>query len=160
MNDDFGGSMLRFLFVLIGAYNFFLLTRAWTIAIGYIFRPIKDFVPNIGLIIFLAFAVFMIIQSISIIILRKNAIKIQIIIFCIDPFIRLYLIVMLYFSLPEKLPSVPVMIVGYLITLLIDICAILFLRSRSAKKLLDNAEEQRNIKFNQKLIKKNMGKAS
>jgi hypothetical protein len=152
--------VIRFLFVLIGAYNLFLLTKAWSIALGFLLRPITDLVPNLGIMFALVFVAFMIIQSISIIILRKNSIKIQIIIFCIDPFIRLYPFITLYFSKSEKLPSASIIIVGYLITIIIDICAIVFLRSKSAKRLLVKTEEQRNIKFNEKLIKKNMGNVS
>ena len=151
--------MVRFLVVLIGAYNFFLLSRVWAIALATLIRPITDSVPNAIIIISLIYGVFFIIQSISLIMFKITSIKIQIIIFCVDPFIRLYSTVTLYSLYPKKF-SMSIAVIGFLIFMAIDISFIFFLKSKKVKNFAIFIEEQRNIKFNEKLIKKNMGKIS
>jgi hypothetical protein len=155
-----GGNVVRFFVVLIGLYNFFLLSRVWAVAIGNLIRPLINFVPNSLMVIALIFGVFFIIQSISLILLRITSIKIQIIIFCIDPLLRLYSMVTIYSLYPEKNFSVPLIAIGFVIFMAIDIFAIFFLKSKSVKRLATYIEEQRNIKLHEKLMKKNMSKIS
>lgn len=142
--------MVRFFCVLIGAYNIFILTRLWALASHYFLKPIQVYIPPIGVIFILVLFIFMIVQSVNIIIFKQSSVKIQIVLSSIDPFLRIYAIIMMYSSYPEKFGSLFGLIIVYIIAVSIDIAVILFLRMNIVKSAFANAEEERRVKFSKK----------
>ena len=152
--------MVRFIFILIGAYNFFILLRVWALASNYLGRILPNSLLTFNTVLYFLFAVFVIIHSIRLIMLKKHSMLIQTVLCSIDPFIRIITTTLVIKSSNEMVIPVTNVLITQMIFIIIDICIIFYLRSNNVKKALKHAEVWKEEKFRKKLMKKNMDNIS
>jgi hypothetical protein len=148
--------MVRFFCVLIGIYNFMLLMRVWALSSHYFLKPIQNIFSPIGPIFVIVMVVFFIVHSIRLILFYEMNRKIQMIISAIDPFLRIFVFVMIIITRPEMQPTYLNITLSLLIFIALDAFVIFYLRLKTTKTIFSKAEEWRKEKFIKKLSSKNI----
>ena len=107
----------------------------WALPLHYILKPIQQNIfPPIGIISVCVLFVFLLIQSVRLVLYKKDAILIQTVLCIIDPFFRI-------FSLFKALKQFPdskyfwVIILSVVVYIIIDLIIIIFLNSKKNKMI-------------------------
>jgi hypothetical protein len=152
--------MVRFICILIGAYNLFILPKVWALASFYLFDILPSAFDKLGVVLYLLFIIFLIVHSIRLIIFKISSIKIQYILCSLDPIIRIISSI-LFINSPHEI-DIPItnIIISQVIFIAIDIFLIFYLRSKKVNDVFEHAVLWQEEKYRQKLMKKNLGNIS
>ena len=126
--------MNRIVYILIGIFNLFIISKAWALPLHYILKPIQNVFPPIGAIIIIGIFIFLLFHSIRLILYKKDAIKVQIALCIIDPLFRLFSLFIGINQFPDS-KHLPLIITISVVYIAIDIAIIFYLRSAKNKKL-------------------------
>lgn len=120
--------MIRIIYILIGLFNIFVMSKAWALPLHYILKPIQNIFPPIGAISIIGLFIFLIVHSIMLILYKIPAIRIQTILCIIDPFFRVFTLLKGIKQFPDS-KYIPAIIFISVVYILIDLSIIYFMRS-------------------------------
>lgn len=152
--------MVRFICILIGAYNLFILPKVWALASFYLFDILPSIFDKLGIVLYVLFIIFLIVHSIRLIIFKIYSLKTQYILCSLDPIIRVISSV-LFINSPHEI-AIPIanIIISQVIFIAVDIFIIFYLRTKKVTDVFAHAVLWKEEIYRQKLMKKNTGNIS
>jgi hypothetical protein len=149
--------MVRFLCIVFGLYNIFILSKAWATAADFLYQATDVNPGMVNMVLFAIFISFLFAQSICLAMFQKHTIKIQTILCSLDPFMRIIAVGLILSSKKNQslhiitFFSIITFIVVQVIFIIFDIFVILYLRSKKVKYVFDHAMLWRKQKSINKL---------